>query len=94
MIGQVSIAAPGWVGFAAGVLLVAVGVAVWRWTRRRSRAGWVDHPRAVGRVKVPQGFWHPSMGTPRSEPATELLPRRADAVDATLLIPRQPVRRG
>ncbi|MBM0235899.1 hypothetical protein JNW88_00155 [Micromonospora sp. ATA32] len=79
-----------------GVALIAGAVAalVWLWTsaRRPGQEMSVEGGEARGRVRVPQGYWHPSMGPDRRpEPVTELLPRCADDPDATVLvrIPRQ-----
>ncbi|MER7331602.1 MULTISPECIES: hypothetical protein [unclassified Micromonospora] len=86
---------PGAAGYIIGGLLI-VGAVKWlRFAVRRFRAEVAaEHGPAVGRVRVPQGYWHPSMG-PRREPVTEMLPRCADRPDATMLIPRQrAVRRG
>lgn len=75
-----------------GVALIAAAVAalvLLALTGRRTgptRAA--DQPRAQGRVQVPQGYWHPSMGR-RPEPVTQLLPRCTDEADATVFIPRQ-----
>jgi hypothetical protein len=77
---------PGLVGFVAGGVLIVCAVALlWLlFTGRRARAEVVAE---VTPASVAQR-WHPSQG-PRREPMTELLPRCSDAVDATLVIPRQ-----
>lgn len=77
-----------------GVALVAVSVAalLWLWmsARRLRHEVAAEVGEARGRVRVPQNYWHPSMGPRRRpEPVTELLPRCADLPDATVLIPRQ-----
>lgn len=89
----VSLVTPGVVGWAIGSLLIAGG-GVWlivRFTGRQAhRHAVAETTPARGVVRVPQGYWHPSMGPRRQpEPVTQLLPRRADTPDATMLIPRQ-----
>ena len=84
---------PGLVGFVAGAVLIvcAVGLLLLLVSGRRA-----DAERAVEVATTPPGrpAWHPSLG-PRREAVTELLPRCADQVDATMLIPSQRgVRRG
>lgn len=89
--GGITPATPGLAGWIGGLLLVAVG-AVWllvRFSGRRAhREAQAEVGFTPGRVRVPQGYWHPSMG-PRREPVTELMARCADRPDATVLIPRQ-----
>lgn len=99
MIGHVSLAAPGPVGFAVGGLLLALSAGLWLWLRFSRRRFCAEVRAEVGFargvVRVQQPRWHPSMGPHPVEPVTELLPRCADAMDATLLIPRQrEMRRG
>ncbi|MFG1659022.1 hypothetical protein ACGFIY_21070 [Micromonospora chersina] len=76
------------VGVALIVAAVAVLVLLALTPRRTGRTRVAEQPRAQGRAQVPQGYWHPSMGS-RPEPVTQLLPRCADDLDATVLIPRQ-----
>ncbi|MFD6565327.1 hypothetical protein [Micromonospora profundi] len=92
MMAAVQWANPGALGFVAGSVLIgcAVGLLLLVSGRR------ADAERAVEVATTPPGrpAWHPSQG-PRREPVTELLPRCADQVDATVLIPSQrAVRRG
>lgn len=92
MMDGVSLVTPGVVGWAIGSLLIAAG-GMWlivRFTGRDAHRNAVaETTPARGRARVPQGYWHPSMGPRPVEPVTQLLPRCADLPDATLLIPRQ-----
>lgn len=68
-----------------GVVLVAVALAalVWLWlSARRARREVLAEVGSCAWVGVPQGYRRP-------EPVTELLPRCADDMDATVVIPRQ-----
>jgi hypothetical protein len=70
VIGEVQIADPGWWGYAAGVLLIAVG-GVWLWLRFARRRAYRELVAEVGPVRaaygVPQGRWHPCTGEPMPE---------------------------
>lgn len=80
-----------WVGVALIVVAVAALVLLLAPARRAGRSAPAGPREARGRVKAPQGYWHPSMG-PRCrpvEPVTQLLPRCGDDRDATIVIPRQ-----
>lgn len=83
---------PGVVGYVVGGLLLAAGLLLlWRWwSRRRFHAEVAaEYGPAVGRVRVPQGCWHPPLG-PRARWEVQQAQARCEGrPDVTARVPRQ-----
>ncbi len=88
MIAAVQWINPGAVGFVAGAVLIVCAVGL-LWLLLSGRRADAEHIAEVPAAASGRPSWHPSFGEPRPEPVTELLPRCADQVDATMLIPSQ-----